>query len=422
MTSHDFPGEGAELGAFRIGRRLGAGGMGVVHEALDTHLDRLVALKVIAPHLGDDESFRARFTREARAQASLDSPHVVQVYSSGEVDGRLYIASQLIPDGDLGRMLRDHGLPPTRVALHLMAQVADGLADAHAAGLVHRDIKPANVLLRHRDHALTAYLADFGIARQVARPGDGDPDGAGAAALTDAGAAAGTPSYMAPELHTGGDAGPACDVYSLGCLLWATLSGAAPYAGGTDYQVVSGHVSGPLPQVEPTGPLAVEVNRVLRLALAKDPRDRYPSARALRDDLVRASRMRDDARPVRPANRGAAAGSPAAPPSPVPAPPSASPGARQFYATAPPTPTPSAGPLSSAPPAPSLAPRAMSSSPPRPPRRVRTWVPVAVGAAVLAVAAAVLVLVLRDGGDDDAAGRPAAEVRDAEVVRVILAG
>ena len=155
---------------------------------------------------------------------------MVQVYSFGEADGRLYIASQLIPDGDLGQMLADHGLPPVRIAVNLISQVADGLADAHAAGLIHRDIKPANVLLRHRDHELQAYLGDFGIARQL-----GAESG-----LTQAGGTVGTPSYMAPELHLGGKAGTASDVYSLGCLLWATLSGRAPYAGGTDYQVDDG--------------------------------------------------------------------------------------------------------------------------------------------------------------------------------------
>ena len=405
MTSHGLPEEGDAFGAFRIGRRLGAGGMGVVHEALDTHLDRLVALKVIAPHLGDDESFRARFAREARAQASLDSPHVVQVFSTGEVDGRLYIASQLIPDGDLGQMLRDHGLPPTRVALHLLSQVADGLADAHDAGLVHRDIKPANVLLRHRDHQLTAYLADFGIARQV----DGEPEGSGP--LTHAGAVVGTPSYMAPELHTGGRAGPLCDVYSLGCLLWTALSGAPPYAGGTDYQVVSGHVSGPVPQVEATGPLAEEVNRVLEHALAKDPGSRHPSARALRDDLVRLSRMPDDPHPVRPAGHGppgmpGVAGVVGAPPVPPPPPPGAPPTvmpARRFYAPTPPTPTPAPGASSQAPPAPSLSPPKVAGRPPGRRGRARTWLPVAAGAVVLAVGAVALVVAL-GGGDADGAG------------------
>ena len=145
--------------------------MGTVYDALDTALDRHVALKVIVPGLAGDPEFRTRFVREARAQASLDSPHVVQVFAHGELDGRLYLATQLVPDGDLGRHLRRHGPLPLSEAAAIVAQVADGLAEAHRVGLVHRDIKPSNVLLRHRGTHTTAYLADFGIAAPVAEEG-----------------------------------------------------------------------------------------------------------------------------------------------------------------------------------------------------------------------------------------------------------
>lgn len=265
------PAPGDQVGPYRVLRQLGEGGMGTVHEALDTALHRHVALKVIAPGLAGDPGFRTRFVREAQAQASLDSPHVVQVFAHGEADGRLYIASQLVPDGDLGALLRRHGPPPAEQAVDLIAQVADGLAEAHRVGLVHRDIKPANVLLRNRGTDTVAYLADFGIASHVG------------AASTGAGGA-GTPGYMAPELHRGGTAGPATDVYSLGCLLWATLAGRPPYA-GTSAQVVEGHVSGPVPQLPGRTAHERELNRVLRTALAKAPAERYPSAAAFRDEL-----------------------------------------------------------------------------------------------------------------------------------------
>jgi serine/threonine protein kinase len=327
------PEPGSELGPFRIGKRLGVGGMGMVFQALDTTLNRQVALKVISPHIGEDAEFRARFVREAQSQAQLDSPHVVQVYSFGETDGRLYIASQLIPDGDLGQMLGKHGRPPARIAVNLISQVADGLADAHAAGLVHRDIKPANVLLRNRDHQLHAYLADFGIARQV-----------GQSQLTQAGGTVGTPSYMAPELHLGGQSGPASDIYSLGCLLWAALSGRAPYGGSTHYQIIMAHVEQPVPQLAPTGPLAAEINRVLRTAMAKDPADRYPSAASMRDDLKRVVRLPDDPTPVHPSDTG-----------PVPSDqPWSFPQSRTPTPT--PTPVPPPGPVSQAPPAPPFRP------------------------------------------------------------------
>ena len=274
MTA-DYPRQGEKIGHYRVGRRLGGGGMGVVFEARDEYLERPVALKVIAPELAEDPEFRARFTREAQAQASLDSRHVVQVYAHGEDDGRLWIATQLVPDGDLRSMLTAYGAPSVPFAIDLIEQVADGLADAHAAGLVHRDIKPANVLLRRRaDGGTTAYLADFGIARQV-----------GGEATRTSHATVGTPSYMAPELHTGGQPGIASDVYSLGCLLWATLTGQAPYAGTSDFEIVTAHREKPIPQLPDDDPVAGRLNEVLRHTLAKDPADRPPSAAAVRDWL-----------------------------------------------------------------------------------------------------------------------------------------
>ncbi len=292
-VSAGYPAEGESIGPYRIVRRIGGGGMGVVFEADDESLNRKVALKVISPHLAENDDFRARFTREAQAQASLDSSHVVHVYAHGVDDGCLYIAAQLIPDGDLGQMLASYGAPPVRVGLDVMAQVAEGLADAHAVGLIHRDIKPANVLLRRRENSVQAYLGDFGIARQV-----------GAEHTHTGTSTIGTPSYMAPELHTGGKAGVETDVYSLGCLLWATLSGRAPYAGTSEYQIVTAHLEQPIPQLPEDGPLATEINRILRTAMAKDPAERYRSAVDLRDDLRQARTLPDTATPV---EKGAAA-------------------------------------------------------------------------------------------------------------------
>ena len=285
MTKAGYPEPGELIGPYRVGQQLGSGGMGVVFEALDTQLNRQVALKIISPHLANDANFRARFTREAQAQASLDSPNVVHVYAHGEVDGRLYIATQLIPDGDLGQMLQNRGAPALGIAVDLIAQIASGLADAHAAGLVHRDIKPANVLLRIGADSVRAYLADFGIARHV---------DAGST-LTVAGSTVGTPTYMAPELHTGGVPGPTTDVYSLGCLLWAAISGHAPYTGTSDYQIVNAHLTDPIPQLPETSSMAAAVNRVLRIAMAKQPGDRYRDAGAMRDDLRAGLRLPEGA-------------------------------------------------------------------------------------------------------------------------------
>ena len=277
-----YPAEGDQIGPYRVMRRIGGGGMGAVFEAVDETLDRRVALKVIAPHLAEDAAFRDRFTAEAQSLAALDSPHVVHVYAHGDHAGRPYIATQLIPDGDLAHFIEDVGAPPLRVGLDLISQVAAGLADVHAAGLAHRDIKPANVLLRRREDRMTAYLGDFGVACRVGAKH----------ALREIGTI-GTPHWMAPELHSGIPAGVASDVYSLGCLLWATLTGRPPYAGTTEDRIVAAHRDQPVPQLVGGIRIEREVNRILRTAMAKDPAARYRSATELRDDLRRAATLPD---------------------------------------------------------------------------------------------------------------------------------
>lgn len=281
--------------------------MGVVFRALEENLGREVALKVIAPLWAHDPDFRARFTREARAQASLESAHVVAVYAHGEEDGHLYLASQLVPGGDLRQLIRADGTPSHVRALEIIEQVAAGLADAHAAGLVHRDIKPANVLVR-RPGPTRAYLADFGIARRM--------DAAASRTTT----TAGTPSYMAPELHAGTVAGPATDIYALGCVLWVALSGTQPYPRPADHLVIAAHEREPVPQLPGESPMVHATNRVLRTAMAKDPAERYRSAAEMRADLQAALRLSALDRPVRtrtPTPAPTPAPTPVQPPAPL---------------------------------------------------------------------------------------------------------
>lgn len=364
-----YPGVGERIGRFRILAQLGAGGMGVVYDALEENLERRVALKVIAPVYADDPDFRERFSREARSLASLDSPHVVSVYAHGEEDGYLYIATQLIPDGDLGQMVGRWGPAPLGKAAELVEQVAAGLADAHDAGLVHRDIKPANVLVRRRGEGasatVSAYLGDFGIARRI----DSEATRVGAPAV-------GTPSYMAPELHHGAPAGVASDLYSLGCVLWVTLTGSPPYVGATEYAVITAHLQEPVPQVSGTGAVVEAINHVLRRSMAKAPAERYQRAADLRADLRRAASLTADPQYLalaRPAGRRAATPAPASHPSyPPPVPP---------------------------------APGPAATSQPR--RRTALWVGVG-AAAVLAIGGGVAAAVLGGGSDDPGVAGPGA--------------
>src|SRR4051794_6827371 len=163
---------GNVVGRFTVEAQLGRGGMGVVFRAREAGLDRLVALKVIAPTLAVDPGFRARFEREARLAAALDHPAILPVYAAGEADGQLFLAMRLVEGGSLEERLGRGPLAPA-VALGLLAPVADALDAAHAAGLVHRDVKPGNVLVGadRPDGTATVYLSDFGLARDGAATG-----------------------------------------------------------------------------------------------------------------------------------------------------------------------------------------------------------------------------------------------------------
>ncbi|MBC2931733.1 serine/threonine-protein kinase [Nocardioides sp. zg-1228] len=272
---------GDRFGRYEIERQIGAGGMGVVHLALDTKLQRRVALKVMSPQLTGDEEFLARFDREAATLARLDSPHITTIFDHGVVDGTPFLAMQYVAGGDLGTQLKRRGPVPVQLAATICAQVAEALHDAHAAGIVHRDVKPANVLVRDPDATEPfVYLGDFGIA-QAATGSDG---------LTRAGGVAGSWAYLAPERAHGAPATPASDVYALGCLLHACVTGRAPYV-GSDVEMAVAHVNEPVPRLPGTDAATVELNRVLARAMAKDPAERHASAGELRSDLVALSRM-----------------------------------------------------------------------------------------------------------------------------------
>ncbi|HVK29507.1 MAG TPA: serine/threonine-protein kinase [Nocardioides sp.] len=265
-----YPREGETFGDYEIDRVLGRGGMGVVYAATHTRIKRRVALKVIAPELAGTDEYRVRFLNEAATLVRLDSPHIIQVLDHGEIDGALFIATQLVAGGDLAGSLESGPLAVGR-ALALAVQITSGVADAHRAGVLHRDIKPSNVLVTGPADAPFAYLCDFGIAR------DTEPDHG----LTVTGAVIGTFPYLAPERFQGAPAATTTDVYALGCLLWAMLTGQPPY-GGTQFSMARDHIEAPVRQLVADEPWIADLNAVLAQSMAKDPTRRFTSVDAMR--------------------------------------------------------------------------------------------------------------------------------------------
>lgn len=260
---------GRTFGGFRVARLIARGGMGVVFEGVQESLDRPVAIKFLYPHLSDDERFRDRFEREARAAARLSHPNIVRILDFGE-DGDLYYMVQDLVDGDsLRERLMDlHSSGATLrtdAVINIIEPVARALSYAHEHGFVHRDVKPGNILLSKDGQA---YLTDFGVVKI-----------AGANALTAAGMIIGTPEYMAPEQSAGViDIGPAADQYALAVVTYEMLVGRVPFQAPTPAAVMRMHLTDPPPPPSSVIPwFPAEVETVLRRALSKEPFDRYPT-------------------------------------------------------------------------------------------------------------------------------------------------
>lgn len=269
-----FPKAGEEYGGrYRIVSELGHGGMGIVYEAVDTVLNRSVAVKIVLPSLPDRDDYRARFEREASVLARIRSRHIVGIHEFGEHEDTVFFVTELFSDGDLQHWLTEHGALDRRSALLLVAQVCEALADAHDTGVVHRDVKPGNVLLWSRSEGLIPYLCDFGIAS------DGEQG------LARTGALVGSPAYMAPERHFGHAADERGDLYSVGCLLWAVLTGDAPYA-GTDFQMMNSHINEPTPQLATGHPIDERIDDLLGRTMHKDPQRRPATAAEVRQALL----------------------------------------------------------------------------------------------------------------------------------------
>lgn len=266
---------GSLVGGYRIERTLGAGGMGTVYLAANPTLPRHDALKVLSAELSRNPDFRARFLREADVASGLDHPNIVSVYSRGQTDeGQLWIAMQFVDGDDADAALRAGTMTPWR-AVHIIGCVAKALDYAHSRGVVHRDIKPANFLLSGPvgpDERVL--LGDFGIARALDDVG-----------LTATGSVLATVAYAAPEVLSGMAFDGRADIYSLGCTLYALLTGATPYpATNGPAAVMMAHLQRPAPRVTDVVPaLPAGLDGVIATAMAKDPAQRFPSASAFAD-------------------------------------------------------------------------------------------------------------------------------------------
>jgi eukaryotic-like serine/threonine-protein kinase len=258
-----------QFGKYRILGELGRGGFGTVYRAVDTTLEREVALKILHPQLLSDAGFVQRFRQEARTLASLRHPQVVTVYEVGETDGRLFIAMEWARGPSLAQRIDKRGRIPWVEALVLLRPICVALDYAHGQGIVHRDLKPANILL---DQERGPLLTDFGFARLV---------GTSSISLSISGGIAGTPGYIAPEVWELNAAAAPVDIYALGCIVYELLTGVALFRGQTPMQVMRAHDRGPkFPEAWPED-VPAGVEQALNKALARDPATRYPSAMAL---------------------------------------------------------------------------------------------------------------------------------------------
>lgn len=252
---------------------LGEGGMALVYRGRRVEDDRPVAIKILRDQYAHNAEFVARFEREAQAVAQLSHPHMVQVYDHGRDGDVHFIVMEFVPGQDLKSVLRRSGALEEAQARQIAAQVCEVLEYAHEKGIVHRDIKPQNILMTTDDQVK---VTDFGIARALA-----------SATITETGTVLGSVQYLSPEQARGFGVGQSADLYSLGVVLYEVLTGRLPFDGDAPITIALQHMHEPPPPPRRDGaPLSPTMEGIILKALAKDPDDRYRSARGMRDDLL----------------------------------------------------------------------------------------------------------------------------------------
>jgi eukaryotic-like serine/threonine-protein kinase len=261
-------------GRYRLGRRLGMGGMSTVRLAFDTNLEREVAVKLLAEHLADDDNFVSRFRREALAAARLVHPNIVQVFDFGldEATGQHYIVMEYVSGRSCAEILRERKLLPVDEVLDIISQSCRGLDHAHRNGVVHRDVKPGN-LMKSDDGVVK--LADFGIAKATEQ-----------SSITQVGSVLGTAAYLAPEQARGEEAGPPADQYALGVVTYQMLAGRLPYEATSLTELAFKQQREMPPQLHELNPdVPAALAHAVARSMALDVAARFPSALAMGEAL-----------------------------------------------------------------------------------------------------------------------------------------
>ncbi len=276
---------------YLIDRRIGMGGMGAVYEATQVAAGRKVALKVIRPEHASNEKVIKRFMREMKATAKIEHPNTVRLYDFGTAEtGEIYLAVEYLSGKTLNAALRKGPFPAERVA-YVGAQIARGLAAAHAEGIIHRDLKPPNIMLSEQyGHPDRVKVLDFGIAHFSNPEDDVERE-----KLTQTGMVMGTPEFMAPEQVTPGPVDARADLYALGCVMFLMATGKVPFSGGTAVNIMFAHVNdAPRTPSDLNSSVPEWLDDIILKLLEKSPRRRYQSGAAVVDALEAGSGVKSD--------------------------------------------------------------------------------------------------------------------------------
>lgn len=269
---------------YEIIRSIGEGGMANVYLGYDTILDRNVAIKVLRGDLSNDEKFVRRFQREALSASSLAHPNIVEMYDVGEDDGTYYIVMEYVDGKTLKQLLKKRGTLTLSEAIDIMSQLTDGMAHAHDSYIIHRDLKPQNIMIKDDGQIK---ITDFGIAMAL-----------NSTQLTQTNSVMGSVHYLPPEQASGKGCTIKSDIYSMGIIFYELLSGSLPFRGDNAVEIALKHMREPLPSLRDENPaMPQSIENIIRKATAKNPKNRYESARSMHEDLLTAldeNRMNED--------------------------------------------------------------------------------------------------------------------------------